>query len=579
MAVAPEQAAEQFRRDDEGANRSRKRRRPRFGNPKPGGITAYDKTPYGWAPVVILVAVAIVDRVESSITSGVLPLLQDYFQIGDAAAGAIPTAVTIAGAIAVLPAGYLADRYNRTNLISLVVLSWAFFLVFNALAMTFAVFFAIRVILGAADSIDNPASSSLLGDYYSSRHRPFVYGWARLTTYVGSALGTIYAGVMGQLYGWRLTYLFVMIPALICAWLCWQLREPVRGFLDELTAINAEEPVPSPPGPDDDGAGALAKLRELIGSLRQHSRNLAMLTVVASSAVVLLALALSWALAQITDLGPLILGLALVAAWLCWRYRAQIRQTLTPLSEGGAPPEDAEALAARQKLRSQLDFKSQLKYVVRIPTLRWITVGFATLSFGLGGIGYWVPTLLFREFGLDVGEAGALTGTISMFGLVGGTLYGSRLGRVWHGTRKGGRLLAGGGGLFVGSALFLLSLAQPSVGMFALVLMVAYFFMALAIPNMMSSIADVLMATSRGIGFSLLNFVIAATAAWGPMITGLISDAIGSLHAAMYILGIPGLLGAGMILYARQTFDRDAERVLEETRQAMADAEAAEQPE
>ena len=573
MAVAPEQAAEQFPPDDESTRRSRKRR-PLFGNPKPGGITAYDKKPYGWAPVVILVAVAIVDRIESSITSGVLPLLQDYFQIGDAAAGAIPTAVTIAGAIAVLPAGYLADRYNRTNLISLVVLSWAFFLVFNALAMTFAVFFAIRVVLGAADSIDNPASSSLLGDYYSSRHRPFVYGWARLTMYVGGALGTVYAGVMGQLYGWRLTYLFVMIPALLCAWLCWQLREPVRGFLDELTATNAEEPVPSPASPDDNGPGAVAKLREVGQSLREHTRSLALLTLVATSAVVLLGVALSWTLAQATDLGPVMLVLAGLIAWMCWRQRHRIRLALTPLSAGGAPEQDAEALAARQKLRSQLDFKSQLKYVVRIPTLRWITIGFATLSFGLGGIGYWVPTLLFREFGLDVGEAGALTGMISLFGLVGGTLYGSRLGRVWHGTRKGGRLLAAGGGLFVGSGLFLLSLAQPSVGMFALVLMVAYFFMALAIPNMMSSIADVLMATSRGIGFSLLNFVIAATAAWGPMITGLVSDAIGSLHVAMYILGIPGLMGAGMILYARQTFDRDAERVLEETRQAMADAEA-----
>lgn len=575
MAVAPEQQPTSTAERHDPGPRGRGRR-PRFGRPKPEGITAYDKTPYGWAPVVILVAVAIVDRIESSITSGVLPLLQEYFQVGDAAAGAIPTAVTVAGAIAVLPAGYLADRYNRTNLMTLVVFSWALFLVFNALAMTFAVFFAIRVVLGAADSIDNPASGSLLGDYYSSRHRPIVYGWARLTTYVGSALGTIYAGVMGQLYGWRLTYLFVMIPALLCAWLCWQLREPVRGFLDELTATDAEEPVPSPPGPDDDGPGAVAKLREVGRSMRGHTRSLALLTIVASSAVVLLGLALSWTLAQITDLGPVMLVLAAVVAWVAWRQRHRIRLALTPLSAGGADDEDAEALAARQRLRSQLDFKSQLKYVVRIPTLRWITIGFATLSFGLGGIGFWVPTLLFREFGLEVGEAGALTGTISMFGLVGGTLYGSRLGRVWHGTRKGGRLLAAGGGLFVGSGLFLLSLAQPSVGMFAVVLLVAYFFMALAIPNMMSSIADVLMATSRGIGFSLLNFVIAATAAWGPMITGLISDAVGSLHVAMYILGLPGLLGAGMILYARQTFDRDAERVLEETRQAMADADEGE---
>ena len=200
--------------------------RRRFGRPRPEGVSAQDSAPFGWAPLWILVAVGIVDAMESRIVGGALPVLQAEFGIGDAMAGAIPTAVTIAGAIVTLPAGWLADRYNRTNLMALVVFSWAFLLLGTALAPTFAIFFAIRVVLGAADSIDNPSSGSLLGDFYPPLTRAKAFGWARLTTYAGGAIGVAYAGIVTGLLGWRWAYALMILPGLVCAWLCWRLREP-----------------------------------------------------------------------------------------------------------------------------------------------------------------------------------------------------------------------------------------------------------------------------------------------------------------------------------------------------------------
>lgn len=64
--------------------------------------------------------------------------------------------------------------------------------------------------MGAADSIDDPASGSLLGDDSSSRHRPIVHGRAPLITYMGSALGTIslFGPVGGTLYDSRLAHVW-----------------------------------------------------------------------------------------------------------------------------------------------------------------------------------------------------------------------------------------------------------------------------------------------------------------------------------------------------------------------------------
>jgi MFS family permease len=539
----------------------------RLGSPRKEGIHAFQTAPYGWAPVIIMVAVGIVDRVESSITSAVLPQLQAEFAIGDTVAGAIPTAVIIAGALALLPAGYLADRYNRSNLIALVVFTWAILLVGTAMAATFAMFFAMRVLLGAADSIDNPASSSLLADAYPPLARAKVFGWARVTTAIGGSLGTIYGGVVGGLLGWRWAFALIIIPGLLCSWLCWRLREPARGFIDVLAAKGQQEPTPAPPSPDDEQVRVTAKLGEVATGLRRVTAGGGALLLVAFTAAMVLAAGAGLVIGHTSGLGPLLaLVTVVVVAAVCWRKRARIRAALAPLARGrrGADgPDDAHA-AARARLRQQLDFKEQLRVVVRLRTLRKVALGLAAMFFAFGGLIYWVPTLLVRDFELTLGEAGALAGGASGIGSVGGILYGMRLGRLWHGTRRGGRVLAGGAGLLIGSAAFLVALMQPTATRFALGIVVSTFFSSIAVPTLTAAIADVVIASARGIGFSLLQFLVAASGAWGPMLVGAISERTGSLNLAMYALGIPGVLFALLVLSARGNYDEDAQFVLDE---------------
>ena len=543
--------------------------RRRFGAPPAGGVTARQAAPFGWAPLVILVAVGIVDAMESRIIGGAMQIIIDEFGISDAAAGAIPTAVTIAGAIVTLPAGYLADRYNRTNLMALVVASWAVLLIGTALAMSFAFFFAMRVVLGAADSIDNPASGSLLGDYYPPLTRAKVFGWARLTTYAGGAIGTVYGGIVADVYGWRWAYAFMILPGVICAWALWRLREPVRGFIDQITATNAQEPVEAPVSPDDDPTPVGHKLGELGAAATRSASSRTVLAGTVASAATVFAFAAGVLAGRLMGTTGSLLGLVAAAGVVTWCVLRWERLTdlVAPIARAPAPVTD-EAALARQHLKAQLNFKEQLKGVARVPTLRLVTLGLMAMAFGLGGIIVWVPTLMHRNFGIAVGTASTIAGLVSLVGLVGGTLYGGRLGRLWHGTRKGGRLLAGGGGLLIGALLLGVALAQPTVAAFAVVLLVSTGFMALAIPNLMASVADVLIATSRGIGFSLLQFLVAGAGAWSPLIVGVISDLTGSLISGMYALVVPGALGGVLVLIARRHFDDDAGRVLDAARES-----------
>lgn len=432
-------------------------------------ISSHDVAPFGWTPLVVIFCVGLVDRIEYNIVSGVLPLIQDEWHIGDGLAGSIPTAAAIAGAIVAVPAGYLADRYRRTRLMAVVVLAWSVITIASGGALSFAMFYVTRIVLGAAENIDNPLSGSLLGDYYPPKSRDRAFGWTRLTQYAGTAVGTILGGVIAGAAGWRAAFFLMAVPGLVVAWRCLRLREPPRGFVDRVAAAGDGQPVLVP---DADERPAQAR----------------------------------------TARGP---GLG-----------------------------------------------AQLREVLAIRTAVCVGLGVGILTLGLTGIFYWLPSLVHRTWGVGVGPAGLTTGGISLVGVLLGTLLGMRLGRRWHGVRRGGRVLAGGGGMLIGSAILGVSLMVGSFALFTVTLLVAVVVMAVAIPTLTATVADVIAAGSRGVGFGVLQLVLTAGAAGGPLIVGVSSQATGSLTAAMYVLVVPMLIGALVTLAARGAADRDARRVL-----------------
>src|SRR5690606_38152765 len=166
------------------------RERRRIGAPPPDGIKATDPNPFGWGPFIVLFIVGMVDRIEDGLKASVRTLVQAEWGFSDTAAGSIPTAAALAATIVALPAGYLADRYSRTKILGVVVFCWALATLGTGLAAGFAIFYLMRVLLAAAENIDNPAVGSLLADYYPAATRMQVYGWTRMTSYLGG-VGTL----------------------------------------------------------------------------------------------------------------------------------------------------------------------------------------------------------------------------------------------------------------------------------------------------------------------------------------------------------------------------------------------------
>ncbi|QKW35808.1 MFS transporter [Actinomadura sp. NAK00032] len=432
--------------------------------------------PFGWAPLVVLFIVGLVDRIENKLLSGVLPAVQQEWGFSDTAAGSIPAAAALAAAVVCLPAGFLADRLSRTRIIAVVVFGWAIATLGSGLATGFVMFYLMRVLLAAAENIDNPATGSLLADYYPPVSRAKAYGLTRATSHLGG-VGTLLGGVLAEAFSWRVAFLVMAVPGALTALLVWQLREPRRGELDRLAA-----------------------------SVDKSQSSLAS----ASSA------------SAISSSTPT--GLAV------------------PMTEPS--------------------FWRQLRQVLAVPTLVLVCAGESLLLLGLAGIFYWLPTFMVRDLGVGTGTAGSLSGLIPVAGTLAGTLVGSWLGGRWHGTRKGGRLLAGGGGITAGSLVLAAALSMESVGSLTVLVSLSCSLMAIGLPNMTASLADVVPADSRGLGFAVQQLLITVGGAFGPLVVGIASDRLGSLLAGMYILVIPTVAGGLLTLRARTSYERDARKAM-----------------
>ncbi|SPL91655.1 major facilitator family transporter [[Actinomadura] parvosata subsp. kistnae] len=269
-----------------------------------------------------------------------------------------------------------------------------------------------------------------------------------------------------------------------------------------------------------------------------------------------LAEAFSWRTAFLIMVVP-----GVLTALLVWFLREPRRGELDRLVATGEAP--AETPAGEVAPQVKPPFWAQLRQVVAIPTLLFVCAGLALLSLGLAGVFFWLPTLMVRGFGAGVGAAGSLSGLITIAGTLIGTLVGSWLGRKWHGTRKGGRLLAGGSGITAGSLVLAGALSMDSLAALTALVLLACSLMSIAIPNMTACLADVVPAASRGLGFAVLQLLLTAGTAFGSLVVGIASDQFGSLLTGMYVLVVPMAVGGLLTLGARASFERDARRVME----------------
>jgi MFS family permease len=215
-------------------------------------------------PLVILAGVTLVDQVDTSILRGVLPYIEDDFDLADWQLGALGFAFVFVNALATIPAGWLADRVRRTRLIGFTLLSWSVLSLLSALSRSYGQLFAARASLGFGQAIDDPASTSLLADTYPAQVRGRVFSVQQVTTFVGGGLGLGLGGFVGGRYGWPWAFAIVGMPGSLLGFVVFRMREPSRGEADGVVLPEPER-IPVRELARSASSGLRADLRMIFG--------------------------------------------------------------------------------------------------------------------------------------------------------------------------------------------------------------------------------------------------------------------------------------------------------------------------
>jgi MFS family permease len=176
----------------------------------------------------------------------IFPLLERELHLTPVQLGLLGSAFAwVYGLMAPL-AGIVVDRVKRKTAILGGLHVWSVICMATALSQNFRHLFFFRAAEGLGETFYFPASMSLLGDYHGRGTRSRAMGFHQTSVYVGTIGGGFFAGLIGQHYGWRLSFLvFGGLGVLLGIALHWLLVEPQRGASERAELAAAGAPVES----------------------------------------------------------------------------------------------------------------------------------------------------------------------------------------------------------------------------------------------------------------------------------------------------------------------------------------------
>ena len=136
-----------------------------------------------------------------------------------------------------IPLAWLADRYNRVNILSIALATWSGFTALTGLATNFAQIAIARMGVGIGEAGGSPPSHSIISDMYSKEERAGALGVYSMGIPLGiMAAYFITAALMGsspEEVDWRRIFIFLGLTGIALAIvLRMVVREPVRGAME-----------------------------------------------------------------------------------------------------------------------------------------------------------------------------------------------------------------------------------------------------------------------------------------------------------------------------------------------------------
>jgi MFS family permease len=146
-----------------------------------------------------------------------------------------------------IPLAWLADRYNRVNILSIALATWSGFTALTGLANNFFQIVIARMGVGIGEAGGSPPSHSIISDMYSKEERAGALGFYSMGIPIGIMVAYFAtAALLGSStddVDWRKIFIFLGLTGIALAVLVRLLiKEPKRGAMEFDEIVEIEQP-------------------------------------------------------------------------------------------------------------------------------------------------------------------------------------------------------------------------------------------------------------------------------------------------------------------------------------------------
>lgn len=182
--------------------------------------------------VALLFGVNFLNYIDRYVAAAVAPLLQQDFSLNDEQLGIIGSMFMVAYMAASPVAGALADRFPRRYFVGGGVLLWSLATIASGLSRSYHMLLGARSFIGVGEAGFGGVAPTLISDLFPKERRGRMLAYFYVAIPVGSALGFLLGGWMGEHFGWRSAFYLAGAPGIVLGLLAFGMTEPARGAGD-----------------------------------------------------------------------------------------------------------------------------------------------------------------------------------------------------------------------------------------------------------------------------------------------------------------------------------------------------------
>ena len=212
-------------------------------NPGPDTVTASQPLAGHRSGLLLLVLAYTLSIADRMILSILFPDIKAEFGLSDIQLGLLGgLSFALFYATMGLPIARLSDQFSRKLIIIVSIIVFSIMTAFGGMATGFISLLLFRIGVGIGEAGVNPASHSIIADFFPPHRRAFAMATLMVGGSLGMILGFVGGGLIAEAYGWRAALVSVGVPGLLLAlFMVKYLKEPARGTFE------TQAPEPPPP--------------------------------------------------------------------------------------------------------------------------------------------------------------------------------------------------------------------------------------------------------------------------------------------------------------------------------------------